>query len=849
MTLRLIRIILNQNRKRELLVMKCSKCDFENPADSRFCSKCGTQLLLSEEIYYAPTKTLETSLKELTRGSLFAGRYEVIEELGKGGMGSVYKVFDKEIKENVAIKLLDPVIAADEQRIERFRNELRFARKITHKNVCRMHDLNREEETYYITMEYISGEDLGNLINRIGQFTVGKSIFIAQQVCEGLAEAHRLGVVHRDLKPQNIMIDREGNAHILDFGIARAFKTRKITDTGMMIGTPDYMSPEQAEGEEVDGRTDIYSLGVILYEMLTGKVPFEGETPLSIALKHKSEEPQDPREINPQIPAEVSHVILKCLEKDKETRYQTADDLLSELNHIIEGLPTTERVIPKKKSSVERISKIKWRNYILYISAAVVLILLIAVGISLFKSDREAIESIAVLPLKNLSGDPDQEYFADGMTEALISNLTQLGALQRVISSTSVMQYKGARKPLPEIAQELNVDAVIEGSIMRSGQRVRITAQLIEAKTDRNIWSKSYERDLSDILAVQSEMARAIAREIKIVVTPTEKALLAHSRPANPEAYQMYLKGRHFWKKRTEEDIKKAIEYFNQTIEIDSTYALAYVGLADAYLVLGSYSLSSPQETYPKAKAAAQKALEIDDTLAEAYTSLAFVKYRYDWDWFGAEADYNWAIGLNPSYATAHQWYGLLLSDLGRFDEALSELKRAQELDPLSLPINTGVGIILYYSRQYDLAIEEYRKVLDMDANFGYAHFWLAMALLQKSLFEEAIQGYQKAVVFSAGNITYQAALGYAYALAGKRDEALKILKELIDLSSQRYVPKYEIALIYAGMGEKDKAFEILEEAYLDRASFLVRFKVDPRLDSLRSDPRFAALQEKIGLE
>lgn len=829
--------------------MRCPKCDFDNPEDSRFCSRCGTQITRPEDIYFAPTKTLEKPIKELTRGSLLAGRYEVIEELGKGGMGSVYKVYDKEIKENIAIKLLDPVIAADERRIERFRNELKFARKITHRNVCRMHDLNKEEDTYYITMEYISGEDLGSLINRIGQFTVGKAVIIAKQACEGLAEAHHLGIVHRDLKPQNIMIDREGNTHILDFGIARAFKTRKITDTGMMIGTPDYMSPEQAEGGEVDGRTDLYSLGVILYEMLTGRVPFEGETPLSIALKHKSEEPRDPRDINPQIPAEVSHIILKCMEKDKEQRYQSADELLSALNNIMEGLPTTERVIPRRKSSVERISRIKWRNYILYAGAAAVLILLIVIGISLFKGGGEVIESIAVLPLKNLSGDPEQEYFTDGMTEALISNLTQLGALQRVISSTSVMQYKGARKPLPVIARELNVDAIIEGSVMRSGQRVRITAQLIEAKTDRNIWSKSYERDLSNVLAVQNEMARAIAKEIKIVVTPAEKALLTRSRPANPEAYQMYLKGRHFWNRRTEEDIKKSIEFFQQAINIDPTYALAYAGLADAYIILGGYSLSSPQETYPKAKSAALKALEIDDTLAEAYTSLAFVKYRYDWDWFGAEADYNWAIGLNPSYATAHQWYGLLLSDIGRFDEALLELKRARELDPLSLSINTGVGIIFYYSRQYDLAVEEYRKVLDIDANFGYAHFWLAMAYLQKSLFEEAIEAYQKAVILSGGNVSYKAALGYAYAAAGKRDEALKILNELVEQSSLRYVPKYEIALIYAGIGEEDKAFEFLERAYLDRASFLVRFKVDPRFDSLRSDPRFTALQEKIGLE
>jgi len=828
--------------------MKCSKCQFDNPPDSLYCNKCGTQIQRPEKVL-APTKTLYTPLKELTRGTTFSERYEVIEELGKGGMAKVYRVIDKKVEEEVALKLMNPEIAADEETVHRFRNELKFARKIAHRNVCKMYDLSEEKGNLYITMEYVPGEDLKSLIRRIGQFTVGKAVSVGRQVCEGLAEAHRLGVMHRDLKPQNIMIDREGNARIMDFGIARSLKAEGITDKGVIIGTPEYMSLEQVEGKDVDQRSDLYALGVILYEMVTGRVPFEGHTPLGVALKQKTEVPRDPRERNAQVPLDLSRVILKCLEKDKNKRYQKAEELLSELKKIEERIPTTEKILPEIKLKTERIKKILRSKLFLFGGVTVLLILIVVGGVFLFTGRQGAINSIAVLPLKNLSGVPEQEYFVDGMTEELISNLTQIGALERVISSTSVMKYKETRLSLPEIARELKVDAVVEGSVVTSGNRVRITAKLIEAKKDRTLWSKSYERAMSDILTLQSELARAITKEINIVVKPEEKALLAKTGQVSAEAYQLYLKGRFFWNKRSEEGLNRAKEFFEEAIEKDPTYALAYVGLADTYNMLGSYNILPAHDAYPKAKAAALKALEMDDTLAEAYASLAFLKYRYEWDWFGAESDFNWALGLNPSYATTHSWYGSFLLAVGRFDEALAEYNRAQALDPLSLAITTSIGALYYYSGQYAQAIEQCKKTIELDPGFPWAHTLLANAYVQKSLFKEATAELQKAVELSGGSFEYLAILAHAYAVAGERDEALKIINELKEQSEQKYVPSYEMALIYAGLGEEAQAFEFLEKAFQERSDSLRVIRVDPRLERLHDDPRFIALLEEMQLE
>jgi serine/threonine protein kinase/tetratricopeptide (TPR) repeat protein len=833
--------------------MKCPECRSDNPDTQRFCGECGAQLMPSEEISVSPTKTLETPKEELSTGSTFAGRYQIIEQLGTGGMGKVYRAVDKKLNEEITLKLIKPEIASDKKTVERFSNELKLARKIVHKNVGRMYELMEAEGIHFITMEYVPGQDLEGLIRQTGQLTIGKAISVAKQVCEGLAEAHRLGVVHRDLKPGNIMIDKEGNARIMDFGIARSVRAKGITAEGMIIGTPEYMSPEQAEAKEVDSRSDIYSLGVVLYEMVTGRAPFKGETPLSVAMKHKSEKPPDPRELNAQAPLDLSQVILRCMEKDKEKRYQSSEELISELTKIEKGIPATERIFPKRKppaleAVTERVSKIKWSRAILYGGAGILLILIIVAGLSLLTGQREAIESIAVLPLENLSGDTDQEYFADGMTDALIAELGKIRAL-RVISRQSVMQYKGSTKPMPEIARELNVDGVIEGTVLLVGQRVRITAQLIEAREDRHLWSDNYEGDLRDVLVLQSEVARAIAREVKITVTQEEQAHLASAAKVNPEAYQLYLKGNYFLKRLTPEGIQKSLEYFQQAIKKDPTCAWAYKGIAGYYVTLGFFDFLPPRVAFPKAKKAAEKALELDDTLAEAHQSMASVKLHYDWDWMGAERAFKRAIELNPNSAGAHLGYGMYLTAIGKHDESIAEAKRAMELDPLSLTLGSALAATFMMARRYDQAIEEYQRVLEMRPNYWEPRVWLALIYLQKEMYSEAVAEVQKGMELLKEAPLMMPAAASVYASSGKRDKARKLLDELIKLSKKRYVSPVWIALIFKSFGQNDRAFEWLEKAYEERDHWMIYFKVTPFIDSLRPDDRYAILLKKMGLE
>ena len=835
--------------------MKCHKCNADNPDTQRFCGECGTQLIPTEEPCISPTKTLETPTEELTRGNTFANRYEIIEELGKGGMGKVYRVEDKKIKEEVALKLIKPEIASDKKTIERFSNELKIARKIAHRNVCRMYDLGEEKGTHYITMEYVPGEDLKRLIRKVGQFHTAKTVSIAKQVCEGLAEAHRLGVVHRDLKPQNIMIDKDGNARIMDFGIARSVGGKGITGAGVMIGTPEYMSPEQAEVKEVDQRSDIYSIGVILYEMTTGQLPFVGDTPLAVAMKHKGEAPQDPRELNPQIPEDLNHLILKCLEKDKERRYQSPEELLSELTKIEKGIPTTERIVPKRKPTTSKEIAVSFILKKLLIPASVI-IALITAGVIVFKilPQKEAgplqsgKRSIAVLPFEDLSPQKDQEYLCDGMAETLINALNNIEDLQ-VIPRTSAFPFKGKELDVREIGRKLNVDSILEGSMQKSGKRLRITARLISVEEGYPLWSEQYNREEEDVFAIQDEISMAIVDKLRIKLAGKEKTLLAKRYTEDLEAYNLYLKGRHFWSKTTPESLNEGIEYFQKAIDKDPTYALPYAGIADCYIILGLFYIA-PKEAYPRAKETAERALEMDEGLAGAHASLGLVKMLYDWDWPAAEREFKRAIELDPNYATAHLWYSLYLTTMGMHDDSIIEAKRAQELDPIS-PITTWLlGTVFYYARQYDQAIEECQKALEIDPSNFMTHVLLSMAYIEKGAYNEAIAQLQKGMDISEKDSQPQIMrLIITYVVSGKTDELKRLFEELSKGSRQDYFSPYFIASLYLNFGQIDKTFEWLERAYEEHDHWIIALKVDPKFDNLRSEPRFTALLKKVGLE
>ena len=786
------------------MVIKCPTCHSDNPDTLKFCGECGTALLLPKDRIPEATKTLQTSAEDFRRGTLFAGRFEVIEELGKGGMGRVFKVFDREIGEPIALKLLKPEIAADEETIKRFRNELKYTRKIAHKNVCRMYDLGREHGFYYITMEYIAGEDLKSMIRMMGPLNIGKAVSIATQVCEGLAEAHRLGVVHRDLKPQNIMIDRDGNARIMDFGIARSLKAKGITVEGTIIGTPEYMSPEQVEGKDADQRSDIYSVGVIIYEMVTGRVPFEGDTPLSIAVKHKTESPPNPRRINEQIPEYLSRIILTCMEKSKEKRYQTAVQLLSELNRMDHDKHESPSIDEPGEGP-----------------------------------------SIAVLPFIDLSPGRDQEYFCDGMAEELINALAKIEKL-RVASGSSAFQFRGKGHDIHEIGEKLKVKTVLEGSVRKAGNKLRIAAQLVNVADGYHLWAERYDCDMEDIFAIQDEISLTIVDRLKVKLLRDEKQKLTKRHTEDPEAYNLYLKGRYFWNKRTKEGFRRALEQFEHAVEVDPAFSLAFSGLADTYNLLGFYCLLAPRETFPKAKAAALKALEIDETISEAYTSLGFTNLYYDWNWAEAEKNFLKAIELGPGYPTAHHWYGEYLVVVGRFEEAFAEARNAHEFDPFSLIINIFSGWGYYYSGRFDQAIEQFQKTLDLDPDFAPAHFYSGLTYVQKAMYEEAIASIQKAKALFGDSPLMDTAIAHVYGAWGKADELNHMLDELEKISARIYVPSYFRAATYADRGDRDQALVWLEKCYEERDMWLSFLKVDPIWNILRSDPRFKDLLRRM---
>jgi serine/threonine protein kinase/tetratricopeptide (TPR) repeat protein len=787
---------------------------------------------------------------------LTLGHYRILEKVGAGGMGVVYRARDEQLERDVALKVLPSGTLDNEASRRNFRKEALALAKLNHPNIETVYEFATQDGMDFLVMEFVPGKTLADkLLN--GALPEKEVVALGMQIAAALGEAHERGIVHRDLKPRNIAITAKGQAKVLDFGLAKLLRpasvasTDTITDTQAIVGTLPYMSPEQLQGESVDARSDIFTIGAVLYEMATNCRAFGERLPSRLVDTILHETPVTPRALNRRISAGLESIILKCLDKDPDQRYQSAKELLVDLRRL--GEPVSARTNPPASMPKGRTKAARSAAYFV---AGLLSLTAIVLGLNvggwrsrlLGWTAPPSIGSLAVLPLENLSHDPEQEYFADGMTEALITDIAKIRTL-RVISRTSVMRYKGTKKPLSQIARELNVDAVVEGSVQRSGDKVRIDAQLIDARKDRNLWTESYQSDLSDVLTLQGNVARAIAGEVRVQLTSEERAGLSDTRTVKPEAYEVYLRGRYSLNKRTPADLQSAIGSFQKAVELDPTYALAYAGLAEGYTLMSVYGEVVPRAAMPKAKAAANRALEIDNSLAEAHAVLADVEWSYDWDVAAADAAFQRALLIDPSYATAHQWYALYLSNLGKSEQAIAQINRAQELDPRSLIIEVNVGWCYYVTHRYDEAIELLKKVAENESTFWLVHSILGQTYLAKGNLPDAIRELELADSLSPHTIRNMALLGDAYALAGRRVQTRKLLAELISLTGKRYISPAYMAIPCIGLGQKDRALDWLEKAYDDRSDWMVLLQTEPVFDPLRSDPRFQELLHKVGVQ
>jgi serine/threonine protein kinase/tetratricopeptide (TPR) repeat protein len=808
------------------------------------------------------------------------GYYKIVELLDKGGMGEVYLATDTRSGREVALKLLPAPSVSDQQRVRRFQQEARSILALNHPNIVTIYEIGQTDSAHYIVTERITGETLRQRLERT-PLEIPEALAIAIEVAKALEATHAAGIMHRDIKPENIMLRPDGYVKVLDFGIAKlterqaplisteaATMMKVQTAPGVVMGTVYYMSPEQARGQEVDARTDIWSLGAVLYEMVAGRPPFESEAPNDVMalILQKGKEPLPLARYRPEAPPELQRIITKALQKERDKRYQTIKDLRLDLENLKQEeefkAKLEQSVSPEPgstktatASSAQTTSSAEYlvtgiKSHKGSISLAVAALLVVSAAIASYSYFTRS-DSLAVLPFTyvntdpNVMADPDREYLSDGITESIINHLSQLPNL-RVIPRSTVFHYKDKEVDPQPVGRELGVRTVLIGRIIQRGDNLTIRTELVDVENNRQLWGEQYDRKVSDLLALQGEIAEEISNKLRLRwLTKTERQQITRNYTENTEAYQLYLKGRYYWNKRTSEGLGKAAVFFEQAIEKDPNYALAYSGVADSYSV--PQNPIAPRDRMPKAKAAAMKALELDDTLAEAHASLGNVKHTYDWDFAGAEREFKRAIELNPNYTSAHHFYALLLASLGRWQQANDQIKRALDLEPFSLIINSSAGRILYLEREYDHASEQLHKALELDPNFARAHFFLGQVYQEKGLNEQAVAEFQKALQLDV-NQYLLAGLGYAYATSGKRDEAMKVLDQLKDLSKQRYASSYGIAIIHLGLGEKDAAFESLEKAYQERSEGLSSLMVEPRWDSLRADPRFADLLKRIGL-
>ncbi len=742
--------------------------------------------------------------------------YKILEKLGGGGMGVVYRAEDTRLKRDVALKFLPPDLTRDSEAKRRFMKEAQAASALEHPNICNIHEIEETQDgQLFIVMSCYQGETLNKKLKH-GPLSITEAIDISTQILLGLSRAHEVGIIHRDIKPANIMLTERGEIKILDFGVAKLSGQTRSSGTDRYLGTIAYMSPEQTRGENVDYRTDIWSVGVVFYEMITGRLPFTGEYDQAIIYSILNEEPPPVTNQPTKIMAELNVLLERAMAKNVGKRYNYVEEFMVDL------------------VSLQK----KFEKGIVDNNLARI--------VSPFKN------RLAVLPFANFSPDPEDEYFADGMTEELISTLSKVKEF-KVIARTSVMQYKKTTKSVSEIGRELKVGNILESSVRKAGNRLRISVQLINSQSEENLWSQVYDREFKDIFAIQSDIAKSVAEAFQIQIISREKHQIEKKSTDNLEAYSLYLKGRYWWNKRNEEGLKKSIEFFEKAIELDPLYALSHAGIADAYIILGNYGFLPPDVAYPKAELAAEQALKIDNSLAQAYTSLGCVNSIYFWDWPKAENQFKHAVELNPKYATAYHWHAInFLIPNGKFEEAIAEINRARELDPLSLIINTTVGLVYYYARDYDRAVEAYQKTLEIDPEFEKVYFFMGWALEQQKSTDKSIDALKKAVSLSGNSTAMLSELASTYATLGKEDSAKKILNEIGSEFDNKDLPPYSmysIAACYAAFGNQQEAIDWLNKAFENRLYRLIYLKVDPKFDSLRSNPEFKALLVKVGLD
>ena len=787
--------------------------------------------------------------------------YRILERLGVGGMGEVWLAEDPRLGRKLALKILPAEFTSDAARVARFEQEARAASALNHPNIITIYDIGKSEGIHFIATEFIEGRTLRHYLLSDGM-RLSQALEITVQIAGALQAAHEAGITHRDIKPENVMLRPDGYVKVLDFGLAKlteksdpkvdteaATRIRASTDPGTVMGTVSYMSPEQARGLKVDARSDIFSLGVVLYEMITGRLPFQGETSSDILAAILITEPAPLSRFVAGAPAELEWSLGKALRKNVEERYQTIKSFLNDLKRAKNQLDFEFQLAQLSQvQAPNRTDEIGDAATVEFKSDEWQRLQLIAERTNTrFSSLGRAIDSLAILPLANASNDASMEYLSDGITESIINSLSQLPQL-RVVPRSTVFRYKGQAVDPQQAGIELGVRAVLSGRVLQLGDSLIIKTELVDVAKQSQLWGEQYRRQMKDIFELEEEISSEISRKLRLRLSGEEKQRLIKRYTDNTEAYHLYLKGRYYNNKRTPDWIRKGIEHFQLAIDLDPNYALAYAGMADSYAFLASSTGGQPpRETYPKAKAAALKALEIDDTLGEAHCSLGFFQLLFDWDFGAAEREYQRAIELSPNYANAHDGYGFYLKATGNHEAALASCQRALELDPLSLFVQLSLGWAYYFARRFDDALVQSRKVMEMDPKFGFAHWHAGMNYIQMQKYDDAIESFRKAINLTGAVPTFISYLGHAYARRGKQREARQMLAQLESLLKRQHISSYFVAMIYLGLGDLDKTFEWLEKAYEERAGSLAFTKVEPMLDPLRGDERFKNLVEKMG--